>query len=333
MKKVICIVLMLWMALVFTGCMTGEDQYTMNEDGSGESHSTLVMNKAMVDEALKTYGMTIADMGIDSYRTEMIDGVESYVVEENMTFSSPTELQEALEASGAKDVYISKDMLRFAYGAELSAEDLEMINEAGIEISDALKVKIVINMPKEIVRTTGRLSEDKKSVTYEIAGNALYDRHLIFASMVTDTQKPTVKGFTTKKTYDKAITVTTSDITGIKSAQYKKNKGKYNTLAQNKKFTTNGKYTVVVTDYFDNKTTKTFAIKDTKKPTVSGVKAGKTYKNSRTIKFSDNCGVKKATLNGKTIKSGKKVSKKGNYKLIVTDVNGLKTTVTFKIKG
>ena len=30
--------------------------------------------------------------------------------------------------------------------------------------------------------------------------------------------------------------------------------------------------------------------------------------------------------------AGKKISKKGSYKLVVTDINGLKTIVSFKIK-
>ena len=76
----------------------------------------------------------------------------------------------------------------------------------------------------------------------------------------------------------------------------------------------------------------TFTIKDTKKPTVSGVKNGKTYIGAKVVKFKDNCGIAKATLNGKKISSGKKISKKGSYKLVVTDINGLKTIVSFKIK-
>ena len=59
---------------------------------------------------------------------------------------------------------------------------------------------------------------------------------------------------------------------------------------------------------------------------------GKTYIGAKVVKFKDNCGIAKATLNGKKISSGKKISKKGSYKLVVTDINGLKTTVSFKIK-
>ena len=72
--------------------------------------------------------------------------------------------------------------------------------------------------------------------------------------------------------------------------------------------------------------------KDTKKPTVKGVKNKKTYKKAVKIKFSDVSGIKKATLNGKKIKSGKKVKKKGKYTLIIIDKAGNKIKIKFRIK-
>ena len=77
--------------------------------------------------------------------------------------------------------------------------------------------------------------------------------------------------------------------------------------------------------------------KDTKKPTVKGVKNNKTYKKSIKFKVSDASGIKKVTLNNKKIstskaKKGYKVSKKGKYTLKVWDKAGNKKTVKFKIK-
>lgn len=71
---------------------------------------------------------------------------------------------------------------------------------------------------------------------------------------------------------------------------------------------------------------------DKTKPSVSGVKNGKTYKKSVTIKYSDASGIKSAKLNGKKFKSGTKVSKSGSYTVSVTDKNGNTRTVKFKIK-
>lgn len=71
---------------------------------------------------------------------------------------------------------------------------------------------------------------------------------------------------------------------------------------------------------------------DDTKPTITGVKNGKTYKKAVTIKFSDKSGIRKATLNGKKIKSGTKVKKNGSYTLIVTDKAGNSRIVRFKIR-
>ena len=77
--------------------------------------------------------------------------------------------------------------------------------------------------------------------------------------------------------------------------------------------------------------------KDTKKPTVKGVKNNKTYKKSVKFKVSDKSGIKKVTLNKKKIKvsktkKGYTVKKKGKYTLKVWDKAGNVRTVKFKIK-
>lgn len=71
---------------------------------------------------------------------------------------------------------------------------------------------------------------------------------------------------------------------------------------------------------------------DSAAPQISGIKNGKIYKKSVKIRVSDKVsGVKKILLNGKKIKSGKVVSKKGAYKLVVMDVAGNKKSVRFAI--
>jgi hypothetical protein len=122
-----------------------------------------------------------------------------------------------------------------------------------------------------------------------------------------------------------------SDVDGVYNATDNGN-GTYS-------FTTNknGDYTICIEDIYGTRYTTTDKVTnlvvDKTKPKVTGVKNGKTYKKAVTIKFSDKgSGIKKATLNGKKIKSGKKVKKKGKYTLKVTDKAGNNTTVKFKIK-
>ena len=70
---------------------------------------------------------------------------------------------------------------------------------------------------------------------------------------------------------------------------------------------------------------------DTKAPSCN-IK-NTTYKRKVKISVSDKCsGVKKITLNGKTIQNGKNVSKKGTYTLKLYDKAGNSTMRKFKIK-
>lgn len=71
---------------------------------------------------------------------------------------------------------------------------------------------------------------------------------------------------------------------------------------------------------------------DVNLPTIKGIKEGKVYNKAVTIKYSDASGIKSAKLNGKKFSSGKKVSKKGSYKVIVKDKAGNTRIVRFKIK-
>lgn len=92
-----------------------------------------------------------------------------------------------------------------------------------------------------------------------------------------------------------------------------------------------GKYTVSAELFSGTKQTLKFTI-DKTKPT-SNIKNGKTYKSGKKITFSDKTsGIKSAKLDGKTVKSGKIIKKKGTHKLVLTDKAGNKTTIKFKIK-
>ncbi|MGN0482441.1 MAG: hypothetical protein ACI4HI_02705 [Lachnospiraceae bacterium] len=84
-------------------------------------------------------------------------------------------------------------------------------------------------------------------------------------------------------------------------------------------------------DYVIHKTVSVTGIDQTK-PTVQGVKNGKTYKTA-TIRFSDKeSGISKALLNGKKINSGEKISQTGTYTLKVWDRAGNLCKVQFQIQ-
>ncbi|MEC1521897.1 Ig-like domain-containing protein [Neobacillus niacini] len=87
-----------------------------------------------------------------------------------------------------------------------------------------------------------------------------------------------------------------------------------------------GSYTLVVIDAVGNSTTVTFTI-DKTAPVVSGVVNNQNYNSDVTPTFNEGT----ATLNGNTFISGTTVSAEGTYTLIVRDVAGNETTVTFTI--
>lgn len=92
-----------------------------------------------------------------------------------------------------------------------------------------------------------------------------------------------------------------------------------------------GSHAIKVSDMSGNTSEEEFII-DRTKPSVKGVKNGKTYKKAVKIKVSDKNGIKSATLNGKAFKSGSKTSKNGTYILKATDNAGNVKTVKFKIQ-
>lgn len=89
---------------------------------------------------------------------------------------------------------------------------------------------------------------------------------------------------------------------------------------------TEGNYTLVVTDAVGNGTTVSFTI-DKTAPVVSGVVNNQYTKEGVTPTFNEGT----ATLNGNTFISGTIVSTEGTYTIIVRDVAGNETTVTFTI--
>lgn len=92
-----------------------------------------------------------------------------------------------------------------------------------------------------------------------------------------------------------------------------------------------GSHVISVTDALGNASEAEFII-DRTKPSVKGVKNGKTYKKAVKIKFSDENGIKSAVLNGRPFRKNSKTSKNGSYILKVTDNADNVKVVKFKIK-
>lgn len=190
-----------------------------------------------------------------------------------------------------------------------------------VELDDNIGIKSATVNGKKMGTNEMFFNDAKYNITVkDFAGNTTK------ATFFIDSTDPTVKGVKNNAYYNTSKKITFSDKNGIKSALLN---GK--SIKSGKVVSNPGSYKLSVTDPAGNDKEVKFII-DKKKPTVTGVTNGKTYTSSKTIKFSDNRKVKSATLNGQKIKSGKKVTKKGSYSLIVTDYAGNKTTVKFSMK-
>lgn len=317
--------------------MSARNIIELKADNSGTVESIVEVDKEKYTEFLDKYGAENIVFYGETPTVVMKSNKEYYQFREIRKFESLKDLKEVLE-DGYENVMVSKSGIRMCIPATMTESQYERIEqdfkEHETEMQQLMKVVMIVKMPEKItaVSSIGKISEDGYMATFELGINDFVKNQEIMISTAKEENAPMISGVKNGSTYNKAVTFTANDLSGIKTGVYQKNNGKETSFDITKKLTKNGKYMVKVSDYYDNEKSVTFTIKDTKKPVVTGVKNKKTYVGAKTIKFKDNCGISKATLNGKKITSGKKVSKKGSYKLVVTDVNGLKTTVSFKIK-
>ena len=364
MKKLLMLLLAIVCVLGLSAC-TYEATYTIHEDGSVDIEA---MPWYSIDDmkqilALEMQWMTSAGQEIDAESQAKIDAINNIqTIDEMVEFikasdDSGTLMDEIVikEINGVsyigdpnekeKDTYpaeyvaetqdqgfvITPDTFEFSTEGMLNTYS-ELMGGSGItgEDADAISAMLsstnfllTIEMPDEIAFTNGELSKDKKSVFFNINLSTKNQKYYAY----TKSSKGIIDlgledGAVTKK---KSIKVSTPDKLTSLTVNGEKVSGKKIDLSQD------GEYTVTAKTKNAEKTI-TF-IKDSTKPVVTGVKNGKTYTGSVTIKFSDELsGIKSAKLGKKKVKSGVKVSKAGTYTLKVTDKAGNKTTVKFTIK-
>lgn len=176
----------------------------------------------------------------------------------------------------------------------------------------------------------------------------------VTAGIVTDIQMqsnlngikliPTSEKNTYKKYFSKTAKLTVSKEPGCTYYYKVVEKGKANSTVKWKKLTGNvikvaasdtakRIYIRAVNENGTSVTRKTTGFYvDNRKPVVKGVTNKAVYTKPVKLRFSDNISVKAATLNGKKVKNGFTVSKKGAYRLVVTDRAGNKRVIKFTIR-
>ncbi|MFJ7734765.1 S-layer homology domain-containing protein [Lysinibacillus sp. NPDC097287] len=132
-----------------------------------------------------------------------------------------------------------------------------------------------------------------------------------------DTALPIVLGVTNGGIYNTSKTITFNEGTATLNGA---------AFVRGAQASIDGVYTLIVTDTAGNVTTVNFEI-DKVAPIVTGVTNNGNYKEAVTVNYNEGI----ATLNGSAFASGTEVDQDGSYILIVTDVAGNATTVSFKI--
>lgn len=357
-KKEISLILVIMLAAaLLTGC-SDLTTIQINENGSGTYTEEMTLSKSAWDILFSNVGTD--DSVVELYHSILPtasvtiqevteNGIESKQLKVTDDFKDTAQFQQLLSAMGTVSIkfnshYYSSGSIYMPLddGEEdtLLPDELETIFGENPEAMAALGAELqnmnvcrTITFPYNVTATNGVLGKDGRTVSWTVDMNSLNADsqqtrcYAVFGEQNAKTA-PVFTGAQNGKNYNTGVTLNI-DSANLLDKVIVNNE----TVVSDYLFlSTEGLYKITATDQGGNTSKIQFRI-DTTKPVIKGVVNGKTYKKTCTIKFSDSgSGIKKATLNGKSIKTGKKVTKKGSYTLVVTDKAGNSKTVKFKIK-
>ena len=308
-KRTASIALCIAVLMLLSSCgMRGE--IIINDDMSLTGKITSYIEKIEdVDEAEVKAAME--ELGFEDMGKTEINGKEfsTYVIQEDESAS-----EAAAELASYDD-----DKIVLSMGKDEYMESVEG-DEAGMDFCD-----IIITAPKEIKKTNGILSDDRKSITIDMLKNYDERYYMVFDdSIINDT---TIKlNAVNGKYYNKKFTLKAKSTNVITSFTVNGEPIDTNEFVPAK----DGRYKVNV-ELLSGASKKISYVLDRTKP-YTNIVNNKTYKKSVTVKFSDKYGVKKAFLNKKAVKTGRKITKAGSYTLKVYDKAGNVTIRKFKVK-
>lgn len=208
----------------------------------------------------------------------------------------------------------------------MCASTLKSLISEGQDLGQMELDQFIVTYPYLVISSNGDIRADGYTVMYDlnsITGDRLY---ALFTEEEVGEEVITLSGAKSGKWYNKDVDLDISSNGIITQLTCDDAIAMSNSVSLHEE----GKHRVKVVLASGKKANYTIGI-DKVAPTVN-VK-NKTYKKAVTLKFSDKLsGVKSATLNGKAVKSDKKISAKGFYTLKVKDKAGNVKTVKFKIK-
>ncbi len=354
-KEISVLLVVALVAMLLTGC-SDYSTVTLNADGSGSYSEEVTVSKKLWDmcegemgqgASMKESLNAVYPNAVITEQDVKIDGVASKRIQMSMDFKNKEEFSQMMSVMNMYSVKLNKSY--FSRGTIYtpveeesgqgsssgpSQDDLETLIGENADIlhalSDEMKdmdVKMTATFPYAVKKTNGKVLADGKTVVWD--AKELEKEPRIYALFREQTSKarPAFHGAENGKSYNTGVTLRISSENLLKKVSID---GK-SAVSDYLFLSAEGAHSVTATDLNGNKSKIKFYI-DMTKPKVAGVADSKTYKKARVIRFSDKgSGIKKAALNGKTIRTGKRVSKKGSYTLIVSDKAGNVKTVKFKI--
>lgn len=353
-KELSLILIITFVAALLTGC-SDITKININESGAGSYEETITIAKKIWDSLIADVGND--DIILSYFRTlypqaqveisdQTIDGTSSKIMTIRMKFKDISDFTQILSSLNMLSVkfnscYFSRSPIYMPLEEDnleqgnSPIDELQTLIGADEELTSILtkelkniNITTAITFPYTVTDTNGIIGEDGKTVVWDAQKTEDAERIYALFHVSNSLKSPTYTGASNGKNYNTGVTVNIDSENLLKevSINNKKTESDYLFLFSE------GVYNITASDINGNRSKLKFRI-DTTKPSVTGVANGKTYKSTRTIKFSDKgSGVKNAVLNGKTIKTGKKVTKKGAYTLVITDKAGNKKTVKFKLK-
>lgn len=340
-------------ALLLTGC-SDHSTIAFHEDGSGTYEESFTFSKALWDElfaeegskeAVLAYYRALYPQAEITLSDTASDGKETKTLHLALNFKNISEYQQIESQTEIRSVsfrpnYYTRSNIYMPLEEEEAAasgiaEEVEQLlgsndeamQKLAAEVQD-MDITMTITFPYTVTDTNGSIQEDQKTVVWDRKELAESERLYALFHTSNSLSAPKYTGAANGKAYNTGVSLMIDSENLLDQVTVNNETTQSDCLF----LSAEGVYHIKASDINGNSSSINFRI-DMTKPAVSGVKNGKTYKTTRTVRFSDKgSGIKTASLNGRTIKTGKKVSKKGTYTLTVTDKAGNQKTVKFTIK-
>lgn len=358
---------------ILTGCLGQKMAVTIEPDGACSYRLTYVYEKSLLDLSETQSGSEKSILYSGDFEKEevTINGRDYYAFSRTLSFRSLEEIKTFLSDSnvyfntlktGSKDASRYEEDSCHAPFSSVTVDQNTFVGQMSQEIRDAesqnkkkntdynveelnlqgkkslydmykemgMVIEISIEFPNPVKESNGNVSGNK--VTWSL-DNLPDDGKLIAVcgdnTMISsDHVPPVISGVKNGGLYNKTVKVSATDDVSLRMLTLNEKHYNMNTFFVSR----TGTYVLAATDANNNKTTLTFKI-DQKKPSIKGVKNGRTYKRKVTLKFSDRNGIRSAKVNGKKVSKNRVVlKKKGRYTVKVTDKAGNRKTVKFRIK-